>query len=738
MFKRNVLAHSILCAILIPGVSLADVSATLKNETSFFTSDGSTIGSQANSLDDSDTHDAGDRLKFETSARVFISDDISSDTSWYAELKLAYDAEGINKDYRGHRDYSQQDWLRELYMDTKLGDWSARIGKQQVVWGTADGIKLLDVINPTDWREFVQNTMEDSRIPVWMVNLERNVGDNSNIQFIISQSEENKIPGLNADGDYGHPFIMKGVDTITGRTDGFLNIVPRLSGVATSFTMGAANGMFGPSPSGLVPFSGMSVGLFSGTQWSDMDPSEAIVMGPTGQVTASTDAVTNITFQGDNGYTILNGIAQQGLMGLMGMPNDPYANNSLTMLMNQKGTGFNPDTTVSWNIKNPKSAFEYMPNASFATFNSFSDNLWMAQMFNGDTTGLHGAMTSEYVRDYPDDLEMNFGTRLRSSLDNGFNFSLNYFYGYDANPTVGLSTRDAVTGEKLNYQLLQPNEGMLGMMPNYGSDYAHAIGKNQVGNTYDGTIAVAQNAAGQYYGAFNPVTGGVNPMGDESHSANGMVMRFTETLERAHNIGASFDYALDTDFAPVVLRGEFLYKKDEMQPVIDRRLLGIGYLEGALVSEKTDVFKYVLGADVTVMTNLMLSAQFIQFRNLDFQDEHRTCTTQTGETFDCSRYTADQAVLSLDNNLQKAEENKEFYSFFMSKPFGPSQEHRWNNIVMMEEGGGFWDRFDVEYSFTDALIGTFEVNQYWGDNNTMFGQFEESSNVQVGVKYIFD
>jgi hypothetical protein len=238
------------------------------------------------------------------------------------------------------------------------------------------------------------------------------------------------------------------------------------------------------------------------------------------------------------------------------------------------------------------------------------------------------------------------------------------------------------------------------------------------------------------------MTGSLAAMGDTSHSPNGMTMVLTETLERSHNIGASFDYTLDTDFAPIVLRGEFLYKRDELQPVIDKRLMGIGYLPGAMRSEGHDVFKYVLGADINIFTNLMVSAQFIQFLNLDFVDEQRTCWTGfqegQGQAYDCSRYTADMATLHMSNGLNKGEENKEFYSLFLSKPFGESQEHRWNNILMFEENGGWWNRFDVEYSFSDTLLGTFEINQYWGDENTMFGQFEESSNVQVGIKYIFE
>ncbi|CAK0744716.1 hypothetical protein WCLP8_1510001 [uncultured Gammaproteobacteria bacterium] len=30
-----------------------------------------------------------------------------------------------------------------------------------------------------------------------------------------------------------------------------------------------------------------------------------------------------------------------------------------------------------------------------------------------------------------------------------------------------------------------------------------------------------------------------------------------------------------------------------------------------------------------------------------------------------------------------------------------------------------------------------EWNHYWGEEDTMFGQFSGMSNVQIGVKYIF-
>lgn len=74
--------------------------------------------------------------------------------------------------------------LRELYLDTRLGNTYLRLGKQQVVWGQADGIKVLDVVNPQSFREFILDDFDDSRIPLWMANLEVPLGDASGLQLL--------------------------------------------------------------------------------------------------------------------------------------------------------------------------------------------------------------------------------------------------------------------------------------------------------------------------------------------------------------------------------------------------------------------------------------------------------------------------------------------------------------------------------------------------------------------------
>ncbi len=74
--------------------------------------------------------------------------------------------------------------IREWYFDTEFMSSFWRIGKQQVAWGQADGLKVLDVINPQSFSEFILDEFEDSRIPLWMLNVELPINDDSSFQVL--------------------------------------------------------------------------------------------------------------------------------------------------------------------------------------------------------------------------------------------------------------------------------------------------------------------------------------------------------------------------------------------------------------------------------------------------------------------------------------------------------------------------------------------------------------------------
>lgn len=73
--------------------------------------------------------------------------------------------------------------LREFYFEGELADTFVTLGKQQVVWGKSDGLKVLDIVNPQSFNEFILDDFESSRIPLWTINVEQTIGE-WDVQFL--------------------------------------------------------------------------------------------------------------------------------------------------------------------------------------------------------------------------------------------------------------------------------------------------------------------------------------------------------------------------------------------------------------------------------------------------------------------------------------------------------------------------------------------------------------------------
>lgn len=677
-----------------------EASGELMSKIGVFTSKGASNNPKLNADGTADEHYAGELFRSELTAKLFLNQEIGDQTSWHSELQFNRDGNGVDG-YDASRLYSQFDWLRELYVDTKVGKMSWRLGKQQVVWGKADGVKFLDIINPTDFRHWGQDAMSDTRIPLWMITGEYAIGDTDSLQVVyVPQTDiTNQIPGLynTTTGDQGQPFVPKGMDTMFGQENGFMNIGPDMGLVAQGFTGGfnqlmtidtgfrdsgnpmAANGVQGAlGADGLKFFQGMTVNMFI----QGANPNNP--MNPTGDVNG---LIGGMVFNSGGLFDQPNPTDPQGMA-----TGDQMLGGTIQMM----GATTNLFGGVL-NTSNPTTMFDYMGDTTFATFDTFQ------------------GMQTKHVKDHPANapLEGNLGIRYSGSTDIGLNYTLNYYYHYDNNPVIDVSWENGAG------QALTPTE-ITTSFDATGNPTA-MTGQPEA---YKTRTMVLMNGGTQFTST------------DSVGNPTPATMVFTETQNRINTFGTSFDYAIDTPFAPVILRTEIVYDKDTLQPVVDLGKLAYGDLAGAFQNERADFLNYVVGLDVTVMTNLFVSVQFMDKWNLDYVDEKVSYDGNMGNSY--GKFTANPATMSLSNGFKPAEEHQIMYTFFLSKPLLENDAMRVNNIFLYEQdNGGYWDRFDVEYSYSDNVILSAAYNQYGGDDNGVFGQFKKMSNAQVGFKYIF-
>lgn len=56
--------------------------------------------------------------------------------------------------------------LREAFFEHQEEHWGLRLGRQIVIWGAADGVRITDLISPMDMTEFLAQDYDDIRMPV--------------------------------------------------------------------------------------------------------------------------------------------------------------------------------------------------------------------------------------------------------------------------------------------------------------------------------------------------------------------------------------------------------------------------------------------------------------------------------------------------------------------------------------------------------------------------------------------
>ena len=73
--------------------------------------------------------------------------------------------------------------MREIYLDLYFDNVDIRIGKQQIVWGKADGVFITDIVSPLNLTEFLLPDFDEIRIGVYAAKIDYYFG-NSTVELI--------------------------------------------------------------------------------------------------------------------------------------------------------------------------------------------------------------------------------------------------------------------------------------------------------------------------------------------------------------------------------------------------------------------------------------------------------------------------------------------------------------------------------------------------------------------------
>lgn len=199
----------------------------------------------------------GAAYNYEHEAPAAGQTDYSGLSRLRAKLNLEHDAD-INANWRSHltgygyydlayqlngRDDYSTDVLDEYESELELGEaWlqsklnqqtDLKLGRQIVVWGKSDNIRVTDIINPMDNREPGMTDIEDLRLPLAMARLDYYVGDWGISALAIPEIRFNKMPPMGSDF-YPMPMVMPD-EEIPGGTEYGLAANGTFSGWDLSF-----------------------------------------------------------------------------------------------------------------------------------------------------------------------------------------------------------------------------------------------------------------------------------------------------------------------------------------------------------------------------------------------------------------------------------------------------------------------------------------------------------------------
>ncbi|MCG8306675.1 MAG: hypothetical protein MI975_04730 [Cytophagales bacterium] len=87
-------------------------------------------------------------------------------TEFGATKGKSYLFASVNSVYNGILEEETRIELREVFFKYSGSNWDFKAGRQIIIWGVADGLRITDVVSPMDMTEFLARDYDDIRIPV--------------------------------------------------------------------------------------------------------------------------------------------------------------------------------------------------------------------------------------------------------------------------------------------------------------------------------------------------------------------------------------------------------------------------------------------------------------------------------------------------------------------------------------------------------------------------------------------
>ncbi len=105
--------------------------------------------------------------------------------------------------------------LRQVYVDVFFDAFDLRLGKQQIIWGKADGVFITDIVSPKDLSEFLLRDFEEIRQGVTALKANYYLGENTLELVLIPGFTPTRQP---APGSIWRPAMDLGVPTTFDRS----------------------------------------------------------------------------------------------------------------------------------------------------------------------------------------------------------------------------------------------------------------------------------------------------------------------------------------------------------------------------------------------------------------------------------------------------------------------------------------------------------------------------------------